>query len=109
VGIWGNSYGRVFYWGETAAHREYTERISKYLEGTSTRPSWAIQGYTGMQFLIEGDQEGRAAPTRTRSAKALPGPHPSDTPPDRQADDSRERSPRRTGAAVYGKTVKDPK
>src|SRR3977135_1570761 len=28
VGIWGNSYD-AFYWGETAAHREYTEKLAK--------------------------------------------------------------------------------
>src|SRR4030095_15950849 len=51
VGIWGNSYD-AFYWGETPAHREYTEKLSKYLKDEYPS-SWAIQGYTGMQFLTE--------------------------------------------------------
>src|SRR4030095_9956396 len=51
VGIWGNSYD-AFYWGESPAHREYTEKLSKYLKDEYPS-SWAIQGYTGMQFLTE--------------------------------------------------------
>ena len=52
VGIWGNSYD-AFYWGETPAHRDYTARLSKYLKDEYPS-SWAIQGYTGMQFLAPG-------------------------------------------------------
>ena len=51
VGIWGNSYD-AFYWGETAAHRDYVARLSKYLKDEYPS-SWAIQGYIGMQFLVE--------------------------------------------------------
>src|SRR5205823_3290955 len=31
VGIWGNSYD-AFYWGDTAAHKDYVARLSKYLK-----------------------------------------------------------------------------
>src|SRR2546421_7569501 len=39
VGIWGNSYD-AFYWGETAAHRDYVARLSKYLKDEYPS-SWA--------------------------------------------------------------------
>src|SRR4029453_3796847 len=42
----------AFYWGEAPAPREYTEKLSKSLKDEYPS-SWAIQGYTGMQFLTE--------------------------------------------------------
>ena len=103
VGIWGNSYD-AFYWGETAAHREYTERISKYLKDEYPS-SWAIQGYTGMQFLIEGIKKAGSTDS-DKVAKALLG-LTIDTPIGKQT--IREKDHQANRGQLYGKTVKDPK
>ncbi len=92
VGIWGNSYD-AFYWGETAAHREYTERISKYLKDEYPS-SWAIQGYTGMQFLVEGIKKAGSTDS-DKVAKALLT--------------IREKDHQANRGQLYGKTVKDPR
>ena len=39
-----------------AAHREYVSRLQQVLEGQYPS-SWAIQGYIGMQALVEAHQE----------------------------------------------------
>ena len=103
VGIWGNSYD-AFYWGETAAHREYTERISKYLKDEYPS-SWAIQGYTGMQFLIEGIKKAGSTDS-DKVSKALLG-LTIDTPIGKQT--IREKDHQANRGQLYGKTVKDPK
>jgi branched-chain amino acid transport system substrate-binding protein len=103
VGIWGNSYD-AFYWGETAAHREYTERISKYLKDEYPS-SWAIQGYTGMQFLIEGIKKAGSTDS-DKVAKALLG-LTIDTPIGKQT--IREKDHQANRGQLYGKTVKDPR
>jgi branched-chain amino acid transport system substrate-binding protein len=103
VGIWGNSYD-AFYWGETAAHREYTERISKYLKDEYPS-SWAIQGYTGMQFLVEGIKKAGSTDS-DKVAKALLG-LTIDTPIGKQT--IREKDHQANRGQLYGKTVKDPK
>ena len=103
VGIWGNSYD-AFYWGETAAHREYTERISKYLKDEYPS-SWAIQGYTGMQFLIEGIKKAGSTDS-DKVSKALLG-LTIDTPISKQT--IREKDHQANRGQLYGKTVKDPK
>ncbi|HTI53986.1 MAG TPA: ABC transporter substrate-binding protein, partial [Verrucomicrobiae bacterium] len=103
VGIWGNSYD-AFYWGETAAHREYTERLSKYLKDEYPS-SWAIQGYTGMQFLAEGIKKAGSTDS-DKVAKALLG-LTIDTPIGKQT--IREKDHQANRGQLYGKTVKDPK
>jgi branched-chain amino acid transport system substrate-binding protein len=103
VGIWGNSYD-AFYWGETAAHREYTERISKYLKDEYPS-SWAIQGYTGMQFLIEGIKKAGSTDS-DKVSKALLG-LTIDTPIGKQT--IREKDHQANRGQLYGKTVKDPR
>lgn len=103
VGIWGNSYD-AFYWGETAAHREYTERISKYLKDEYPS-SWAIQGYTGMQFLIEGIRKAGSTDS-DKVSKALLG-LTIDTPIGKQT--IREKDHQANRGQLYGKTVKDPR
>ena len=103
VGIWGNSYD-AFYWGETAAHREYTERISKYLKDEYPS-SWAIQGYTGMQFLVEAIKKAGSTDS-DKVAKALLG-LTIDTPIGKQT--IREKDHQANRGQLYGKTVKDPK
>ena len=103
VGIWGNSYD-AFYWGETAAHREYTERISKYLKDEYPS-SWAIQGYTGMQFLVEGIKKAGSTDS-DKVAKALLG-LTIDTPIGKQT--IREKDHQANRGQLYGKTVKDPR
>jgi branched-chain amino acid transport system substrate-binding protein len=103
VGIWANTYD-AFYWGETAAHREYTERLSKYLKDEYPS-SWAIQGYTGMQFLAEGIKKAGSTDS-DKVAKALLG-LTIDTPIGKQT--IREKDHQANRGQLYGKTVKDPK
>ena len=103
VGIWGNSYD-AFYWGETAAHREYTEKLSKYLKDEYPS-SWAIQGYTGMQFLVEGIKKAGSTDS-DKVAKALLG-LTIDTPIGKQT--IREKDHQANRGQLYGKTVKDAK
>jgi branched-chain amino acid transport system substrate-binding protein len=103
VGIWANTYD-AFYWGETAAHREYTEKLSKYLKDEYPS-SWAIQGYTGMQFLAEAIKKAGSTDS-DKVAKALLG-LTIDTPIGKQT--IREKDHQANRGQLYGKTVKDPK
>ncbi|HEU5190023.1 MAG TPA: ABC transporter substrate-binding protein [Methylomirabilota bacterium] len=103
VGIWGNSYD-AFYWGETAAHRDYTARLSKYLKDEYPS-SWAIQGYTGMQFLAEAIAKAGSTDS-DKVAKALLG-LTIDTPIGKQT--IREKDHQANRGQLYGKTVNDPK
>jgi len=103
VGIWGNSYD-AFYWGETAAHREYTEKLAKYLKDEYPS-SWAIQGYTGMQFLAEAIKKAGSTDS-DKVSKALLG-LTVDTPIGKQT--IREKDHQANRGQLYGKTVKDPK
>ena len=103
VGIWGNSYD-AFYWGETAAHRDYVARLSKYLKDEYPS-SWAIQGYTGMQFLVEGIKKAGSTDS-DKVAKALLGLS-IDTPIGKQT--IREKDHQANRGQLYGKTVMDPK
>ena len=104
VGIWGNSYD-AFYWDESApAHKDYTARISKYLK--DEYPSaWAIQGYMGMQFLVEAIKKANSTDS-DKVAKALLG-LTIDTPIGKQT--IREKDHQANRGQLYGKTVKDPK
>jgi len=103
VGIWGNSYD-AFYWGETQAHRDYTARLSKYLKDEYPS-SWAIQGYTGMQFLAEAIKKAGSTDS-DKVSKALLG-LTIDTPIGKQT--IREKDHQANRGQLYGKTVKDPK
>ena len=103
VGIWGNSYD-AFYWGESAAHREYIEKLSKYLKDEYPS-SWAIQGYTGMQFLAEAIKKAGSTDS-DKVSKALLG-LTIDTPIGKQT--IREKDHQANRGQLYGKTVKDPK
>jgi branched-chain amino acid transport system substrate-binding protein len=103
VGIWGNSYD-AFYWGETPAHKDYTARLSKYLKDEYPS-SWAIQGYTGMQFLAEAIKKANSTDS-DKVAKALLG-LTIDTPIGKQT--IREKDHQANRGQLYGKTVKDPK
>jgi branched-chain amino acid transport system substrate-binding protein len=103
VGIWANTYD-AFYWGETAAHREYTEKLSKYLKDEYPS-SWAIQGYTGMQFLAEAIKKAGSTDS-DKVSKALLG-LTIDTPIGKQT--IREKDHQANRGQLYGKTVKDPK
>src|SRR5881296_4249050 len=103
VGIWGNSYD-AFYWGETAAHRDYTARLSKYLKDEYPS-SWAVQGYIGMQFLAEAIK--KAGSTESdKVSKALLG-LTVETPIGPQT--IREKDHQANRGQLYGKTTKDPK
>jgi branched-chain amino acid transport system substrate-binding protein len=103
VGIWGNSYD-AFYWGETAAHRDYIARLSKYLKDEYPS-SWAIQGYTGMQFLAEAIKKAGSTDS-DKVSKALLGLS-IDTPIGKQT--IREKDHQANRGQLYGKTVMDPK
>jgi branched-chain amino acid transport system substrate-binding protein len=103
VGIWANTYD-AFYWGETAAHREYTEKLSKYLKDEYPS-SWAIQGYTGMQFLAEANKQAGSTDS-DKVSKALLG-LTIDTPIGKQT--IREKDHQANRGQLYGKTVKDPR
>lgn len=55
IGIWGNAYDAFNYTpkDENAAkvHAQFQEKLKKYLNDPYP-PSWSIQGYLGMQFLV---------------------------------------------------------
>src|SRR6266571_5313008 len=103
VGIWGNSYD-AFYWGETAAHRAYTARLSKYLKDEYPS-SWAIQGYIGMQFLTEAIKKAGSTDS-DKVAKALLG-LTVDTPAGKLT--IREKDHQANRGQLYGKTAMDSK
>jgi branched-chain amino acid transport system substrate-binding protein len=103
VGIWGNAYD-AFYWGETAAHKDYVARLSKYLKDEYPS-SWAIQGYTGMQFLVEAIKKANSTDS-DKVAKALLG-LTIETPIGPQT--IREKDHQANRGQLYGKTVMDPK
>src|SRR5262245_6223126 len=103
VGIWGNSYD-AFYWGETPAHRDYVARLSKYLKDDYPS-SWAIQGYTGMQFLVEAIKKANSTDS-DKVSKALLG-LTIETPIGQQT--IREKDHQANRGQLYGKTVMDPK
>lgn len=67
LGIWGNAYDALNFVPKdevaAKAHAEFQEKLKKYL-GDPYPPSWAIQGYLGMQFLV-------AAIRRANSLEAL--------------------------------------
>ena len=103
VGIWGNSYD-AFYWGDTPAHKDYTARLSKYLKDEYPS-SWAIQGYIGMDFLVEAMKKANSADSE-KVSKALLG-ITIDTPIGKQT--IREKDHQANRGQLYGKTVMDPK
>jgi branched-chain amino acid transport system substrate-binding protein len=104
VGIWGNSYD-AFYWdGAPPQHREYTARLSRFLKDEYPS-SWAIQGYIGMQFLVEAIRKAGSTDS-DKVARALLGltvetPHGKIT--------LREKDHQANRGQLYGKTVRDPK
>ena len=102
VGIWGNSYD-AFYWGETSAHRDYVARLSKYLKDEYPS-SWAIQGYIGMQFLVEAIKKANSTES-DKVAQALLG-LAVETPMGKLT--IREKDHQANRGQLYGKTVKDP-
>src|SRR2546421_459190 len=103
VGIWGNSYD-AFYWGETAAHKDYVARLSKYLKDEYPS-SWAIQGYIGMQFLAEAIKKAGSTDSE-KVARALLG-LTVETPVGPLT--IREKDHQANRGQLYGKTVMDPK
>jgi branched-chain amino acid transport system substrate-binding protein len=104
VGIWGNSYD-AFYWDESApAHKDYTARISKYLKDEYPS-SWAVQGYIGMQFLVEAIKKANSTDS-DKVSKALLGLSV-DTPVGKLT--IREKDHQANRGQLYGKTVKDAK
>ncbi len=104
VGIWGNSYD-AFYWEDNpGAHKDYTARISKYLKDEYPS-SWAIQGYIGMQFLVEAIKKANSTDS-DKVSKALLGLGV-DTPVGKLT--IREKDHQANRGQLYGKTVKDAK
>lgn len=103
VGIWANTYD-AFYWAETPAHRDYTARLAKFTKDEYPS-SWAIQGYTGMQFLAEAIKKAGSTDS-DKVSRALLG-LTIDTPAGKQT--IREKDHQADRGQLYGKTVKDPK
>jgi len=103
VGIWGNSYDADEVELQ-AAHRDYTARLSKYLKDEYPS-SWAIQGYTGMQFLVEAIKKANSTDS-DKVAKALLG-LTIETPIGPQT--IREKDHQANRGQLYGKTAMDPK
>jgi branched-chain amino acid transport system substrate-binding protein len=104
VGIWGNSYD-AFYWeGAPPQHKEYTQRLSRFLKDEHPS-SWAIQGYIALQFLTEAIRKANSTDS-DKVSKALLGltvetPHGKMT--------IREKDHQANRGQLYGKTVKDPR
>jgi len=104
VGIWGNSYDALYWEDNPGAHKEYTARISKYLKDEYPS-SWAIQGYIGMQFLVEAIKKANSTDS-DKVSKALTGLSV-DTPVGKLT--IREKDHQANRGQLYGKTVKDSK
>src|SRR5258705_4800846 len=103
-GIWGNSYD-AFYWDESSpAHREYTARISKFLKDEYPS-SWAVQGYIGMQFLVDAIKKANSVES-DKVSKSLLGLSV-DTPVVKLT--VRDEVHQANRGQLYGKTVKDAK
>ena len=104
VGIWGNTYD-AFYWdGAPAAHKDYTARLAKFLKDEQPS-SWPIQGYIGMQFLVEAIAKAKSIDADKVSA-ALRG-LTVNTPTGPMT--IRANDHNATRGQLYGKTVMDPK
>jgi branched-chain amino acid transport system substrate-binding protein len=104
VGIWGNSYD-AFYWeGGPPQHKEYTQRLSRFLKDEHPS-SWAIQGYIALQFLTEAIRKANSTDS-DRVAKALLG-LTVETPHGRMT--IREKDHQANRGQLYGKTVRDPR
>jgi branched-chain amino acid transport system substrate-binding protein len=104
VGIWGNSYD-AFYWDAAPpAHKDYIQRLSRYLKDEYPS-SWAIQGYIGMQFLAEAIKKA-ASTDGDKVSKALLG-LAVDTPTGKLT--IREKDHQANRGQLYGKTVTDAK
>lgn len=103
VGIWGNSYD-AFYWEGGPQHKEYTQRLSRYLKDEYPS-SWAIQGYIGLQFLTEAIRKAGSTDS-DKVSKALLG-LAVETPHGKMTIRAKDHQLNR--GQLYGKTVKDPK
>jgi branched-chain amino acid transport system substrate-binding protein len=104
VGIWGNSYD-AFYWDTASpAHRDYTQRLSKFTKDEYPS-SWAIQGYIGLQFLADAIKKAGSTDS-DKVSKALLGLS-ADTPVGKLT--IREKDHQANRGQLYGKTVMDPK
>jgi branched-chain amino acid transport system substrate-binding protein len=104
VGIWGNSYD-AFYWDAgPAAHKEYTARLAKFLSDQQPS-SWPIQGYIGMQFLVEAINKAKSTDSDKVSA-ALRG-LTVNTPVGPMT--IRAKDHNATRGQIYGRTVMDEK
>ena len=104
VGIWGNTYD-AFYWDAASpAHKEYTARLAKYLKDEQPS-SWPIQGYIGMQYLVEAIAKAKSTDADKVSAalKGLTVNTPTGPMTIRPKDHNATRG------QLYGKTVMDPK
>jgi branched-chain amino acid transport system substrate-binding protein len=104
VGIWGNSYD-AFYWDAgPAAHKDYTARLAKFLNDQQPS-SWPIQGYIGMQFLVEAINKAKSTDSDKVSA-ALRG-LTANTPVGPMT--IRANDHNATRGQIYGRTVMDAK
>jgi branched-chain amino acid transport system substrate-binding protein len=75
VGVWGNAYD-AFYWKSpdpaiAAEHDKYIAKLKAHLKDEYP-PSWSIQGYIGMQFLVAAIEKAKSVKSDDVS-KALRG------------------------------------
>jgi branched-chain amino acid transport system substrate-binding protein len=103
VGVWGNTYD-AFNWDGGPAHKEWTERLRKYL-GEDIPSGWPIQGYIAMQFLTEAiKRAGSIDPLKVSEAlkgMTIQSPQGPIT--------IRAKDQQATRGMVWGKAVADPK
>jgi branched-chain amino acid transport system substrate-binding protein len=104
VGIWGNAYD-AFYWeGGPPAHRDYTERLKKFLKDDHPS-SVAIQGYISMQFLTEAIRKAGSTDS-DKVARALLG-LAIETPVGKLT--MREKDHQANRGQIFGKIIRDPR
>jgi len=103
-GVTANAYDAFNWTSGPAAHREYTERLRKYLKEEHPS-SWPITGYIGMQVLTAAIQKAGSTDSE-KVAKAMLD-LTVDTPIGKQTIRGKDHQANR--AQFWGKMTKDPK
>jgi branched-chain amino acid transport system substrate-binding protein len=103
-GVTANAYDAFNWTAGPAAHREYTQRLSKYLKEEHPS-SWPITGYIGMQVLTAAISKANSTDSE-KVAKAMLD-LTVDTPIGKQTIRGKDHQANR--AQFWGKMAKDPK
>ena len=103
-GVTANAYDAFNWTSGPAAHREYTERLRKYLKEEHPS-SWPITGYIGMQVLTAAIQ--KAGSTDSDKVANAMLDLTVDTPIGKQTIRAKDHQANR--AQFWGKMTKDPK